>query len=96
MTDPQDAIDAEAATRAAERDPRIEERTAGERQEGIPFIGAGPGDPGLLTVTVESWSMRQISSSTPARWSTANFSTNTVRTPSRCRASVKTWRSWCR
>ena len=51
MTDPQDAIDAEAAARATERDPRIEERTAGERQEGVPFIGAGPGDPGLLTVT---------------------------------------------
>ena len=51
MTDPQDAIDAVAATRATERDPRIGERTAGEVQEGIPFIGAGPGDPGLLTVT---------------------------------------------
>lgn len=49
MTDPQDAIDTE--TTARERDPRIDERTAGERQEGIPFIGAGPGDPGLLTVT---------------------------------------------
>ncbi|RRJ33714.1 cobalt-precorrin-4/precorrin-4 C(11)-methyltransferase [Halocatena pleomorpha] len=48
MSDPQTAID--AAT-AAERDPRIHERTAGERQEGIPFVGAGPGDPGLLTVT---------------------------------------------
>ncbi|MFC6837527.1 cobalt-precorrin-4/precorrin-4 C(11)-methyltransferase [Halomarina ordinaria] len=51
MTDPQEAIDATAAARATERDPRIEERTAGEVQEGIPFIGAGPGDPGLLTVT---------------------------------------------
>jgi precorrin-4/cobalt-precorrin-4 C11-methyltransferase len=28
-----------------------EEHTAGDVQEGIPFIGAGPGDPGLLTVT---------------------------------------------
>jgi len=46
-TDPQDAID--AAT--GERDRRIHERTAGEVGEGIPFIGAGPGDPGLLTVT---------------------------------------------
>jgi precorrin-4/cobalt-precorrin-4 C11-methyltransferase len=45
MTDPQDAID------AAERDPRVGERTAGEVGDGIPFIGAGPGDPGLLTVT---------------------------------------------
>jgi precorrin-4/cobalt-precorrin-4 C11-methyltransferase len=51
MTDPQEAIDAESAARANERDPRIEEQTAGEVQEGIPFIGAGPGDPGLLTVT---------------------------------------------
>jgi len=50
-TDPQDAIDAAAAERATERDPRVAERTAGEVQEGIPFIGAGPGDPGLLTVT---------------------------------------------
>ncbi|EMA56408.1 cobalt-precorrin-4/precorrin-4 C(11)-methyltransferase [Halococcus thailandensis] len=49
MTDPQDAID--SATARSERDPRIGERTAGEIQEGIPFIGAGPGDPGLLTVT---------------------------------------------
>jgi precorrin-4/cobalt-precorrin-4 C11-methyltransferase len=49
VTDPQDAIDAEAA--ATDRDPRVAERTAGEVQEGIPFIGAGPGDPGLLTVT---------------------------------------------
>ena len=51
MTDPQDAIDAETAERAAERDPRVVDRTAGEVGEGIPFIGAGPGDPGLLTVT---------------------------------------------
>ena len=27
------------------------EHTAGDVREGIPFIGAGPGDPGLLTVT---------------------------------------------
>ncbi|EMA53207.1 MULTISPECIES: cobalt-precorrin-4/precorrin-4 C(11)-methyltransferase [Halococcus] len=51
MTDPQDAIDAAGAVRETERDPRITERTAGEIQDGIPFIGAGPGDPGLLTVT---------------------------------------------
>lgn len=51
MSDPQDAIDAETATRQTERDSRIAERTAGEVQEAIPFIGAGPGDPGLLTVT---------------------------------------------
>lgn len=51
MSDPQDAIDSETATRTTERDSRITERTAGEVQEGIPFIGAGPGDPGLLTVT---------------------------------------------
>jgi precorrin-4/cobalt-precorrin-4 C11-methyltransferase len=48
-TDPQDAIDAEAA--APDRDARVYEHTAGDLQEGIPFIGAGPGDPGLLTVT---------------------------------------------
>lgn len=51
MSDSQDAIDTETATRTTERDSRIIERTAGEVQEGIPFIGAGPGDPGLLTVT---------------------------------------------
>jgi len=51
MTDPQDAIDAETAQRASERDPRVDAHTAGDVQEGIPFIGAGPGDPGLLTVT---------------------------------------------
>jgi precorrin-4/cobalt-precorrin-4 C11-methyltransferase len=45
MTDPQDAIDA-----APDRDERIYEHSAGDEQEGIPFIGAGPGDPGLLTV----------------------------------------------
>mgnify|MGYP000412783990 FL=1 len=51
MTDPQEAIDAEVAKRAQDRDERVGTRTAGEVQEGIPFIGAGPGDPGLLTVT---------------------------------------------
>jgi precorrin-4/cobalt-precorrin-4 C11-methyltransferase len=47
MTDPQAAIDAETAQ---ERDDRVGDYTAGDG-EGIPFIGAGPGDPGLLTVT---------------------------------------------
>jgi precorrin-4/cobalt-precorrin-4 C11-methyltransferase len=47
MTDPQTAIDAETAQ---ERDERVGDYTAGDG-EGIPFIGAGPGDPGLLTVT---------------------------------------------
>ncbi len=51
MTDPQEAIDAKTATPATERDERITEHSAGDVQEGIPFIGAGPGDPGLLTVT---------------------------------------------
>ncbi|MFB6282200.1 MAG: SAM-dependent methyltransferase, partial [Haloferacaceae archaeon] len=46
-TDPQAAIDAAAGR----RDPRVAGRTAGEVGEGIPFVGAGPGDPGLLTVT---------------------------------------------
>ncbi|MFC7075244.1 cobalt-precorrin-4/precorrin-4 C(11)-methyltransferase [Haloarcula halophila] len=51
MTDPQEAIDAETDAAGVERDPRVDQRTAGETQPGIPFIGAGPGDPGLLTVT---------------------------------------------
>ncbi|WP_324756062.1 cobalt-precorrin-4/precorrin-4 C(11)-methyltransferase [Haloarcula montana] len=51
MTDPQAAIDAETDTTGVERDSRVSQRTAGETQPGIPFIGAGPGDPGLLTVT---------------------------------------------
>ncbi|MFB6270704.1 MAG: cobalt-precorrin-4/precorrin-4 C(11)-methyltransferase [Halobacterium sp.] len=55
MTDdaptPQDAIDAASEARQHGRDPRVYEHTAGDVQDGIPFIGAGPGDPGLLTVT---------------------------------------------
>jgi precorrin-4/cobalt-precorrin-4 C11-methyltransferase len=47
-TDPQAAIDATAGR--AERDQRVYEHSAGDEQEGIPFIGAGPGDPKLLTV----------------------------------------------
>jgi len=49
-TDPQAAIDAERARLADERDDRIYEHTAGDDQAGIPFVGAGPGDPRLLTV----------------------------------------------
>ncbi|MFB6234322.1 MAG: cobalt-precorrin-4/precorrin-4 C(11)-methyltransferase [Halopenitus sp.] len=49
-TDPQTAIDAEGADKAGGMDPRVHEYTAGDDEEGIPFIGAGPGDPGLLTV----------------------------------------------
>jgi len=45
-TDPQDAIDAVAN----DRDDRVYEHSAGDEQEGIPFVGAGPGDPRLLTV----------------------------------------------
>jgi precorrin-4/cobalt-precorrin-4 C11-methyltransferase len=45
-TDPQDAIDA----MATDRDERVYEHSAGDEQEGIPFVGAGPGDPRLLTV----------------------------------------------
>ena len=45
--DPQSVIDAQTTQK---RDPRVGKRTAGEQQAGIPFIGAGPGDPGLLTV----------------------------------------------
>ncbi|WP_018259143.1 cobalt-precorrin-4/precorrin-4 C(11)-methyltransferase [Halomicrobium katesii] len=50
MTDPQDAIDAAADDRE-DRDDRIQAHAAGDVQDGIPFVGAGPGDPGLLTVT---------------------------------------------
>jgi len=49
-TPPQEAIDAEGEARTGERDPRVYEHTAGDEQDGIPFIGAGPGDPKLLTV----------------------------------------------
>ncbi|MBX0297308.1 cobalt-precorrin-4/precorrin-4 C(11)-methyltransferase [Haloarcula nitratireducens] len=45
-TDPQAAIDAAAS----DRDERVYEHGAGDEQEGIPFVGAGPGDPRLLTV----------------------------------------------
>lgn len=41
----------EAANEARDGlDPRVETHSAGDDQEGVPFIGAGPGDPGLLTV----------------------------------------------
>jgi precorrin-4/cobalt-precorrin-4 C11-methyltransferase len=43
--DPQAAIDSATGV-----DASVPEATAGERQEGIPFVGAGPGDPRLLTV----------------------------------------------
>ncbi|MUW13300.1 cobalamin biosynthesis protein [Halorubrum sp. CBA1125] len=49
--DPQDAIDAAGEAKADGLDPRVHEHAAGDTQEGIPFVGAGPGDPGLLTVT---------------------------------------------
>ena len=49
-TDPQSAIDAQGEQRRAELDDRIFEHNAGDKQEGIPFVGAGPGDPRLLTV----------------------------------------------
>ncbi|RJX43478.1 cobalamin biosynthesis protein [Halonotius aquaticus] len=49
-TDPQSAIDAQGEQRRAELDDRIFEHNAGDEQEGIPFVGAGPGDPRLLTV----------------------------------------------
>ena len=48
---PQEAINSESTRWADKRDPRVGEYTAGEIQDGIPFVGAGPGDPGLLTVT---------------------------------------------
>jgi len=46
--DPQAAIDEASAQRRAARPQGF---TAGDTPEGIPFVGAGPGDPGLLTVT---------------------------------------------
>jgi len=49
-TDPQSAIDAEGERRRAELDDRIFDHNAGDQQEGIPFVGAGPGNPRLLTV----------------------------------------------
>ncbi|WP_253738621.1 cobalt-precorrin-4/precorrin-4 C(11)-methyltransferase [Halohasta salina] len=49
-TDPQSAIDAAGERRRAELDDRIFDHNAGDEQEGIPFVGAGPGDPRLLTV----------------------------------------------
>ncbi|RQG89251.1 cobalamin biosynthesis protein [Natrarchaeobius halalkaliphilus] len=48
---PQEAIDAQGSRRGETLDARIFEHNAGDDQEGIPFVGAGPGDPGLLTVT---------------------------------------------
>jgi precorrin-4/cobalt-precorrin-4 C11-methyltransferase len=50
LDDPQDAIDAAGDTKGDGLDPRVREHTAGDAQAGIPFIGAGPGDPGLLTL----------------------------------------------
>ncbi len=50
MSDPQDAIDVQSERRLRERDSRVHERSAGDEGEGIPFVGAGPGDPRLLTV----------------------------------------------
>jgi precorrin-4/cobalt-precorrin-4 C11-methyltransferase len=51
-SDPQAAIDAAGQRRVEERerDSRVYEHSAGDEQDGIPFVGAGPGDPRLLTV----------------------------------------------
>ena len=49
-TDPQSAIDMQGERRRAELDDRIFDHNAGDEQDGIPFVGAGPGDPRLLTV----------------------------------------------
>jgi precorrin-4/cobalt-precorrin-4 C11-methyltransferase len=49
-TDPQSAINAQGEQRRAELDDRVVEHNAGDEQDGIPFVGAGPGDPRLLTV----------------------------------------------
>ena len=49
-TDPQSAINAQGERRREQLDKRIFDHNAGDQQEGIPFVGAGPGDPRLLTV----------------------------------------------
>ena len=49
-TDPQSVINAQGEQRRSELDDRIFDHSAGDEQEGIPFVGAGPGDPRLLTV----------------------------------------------
>jgi precorrin-4/cobalt-precorrin-4 C11-methyltransferase len=48
--DPQAAIDAERARLADERDDRVHDHNAGDERAGVPFVGAGPGNPRLLTV----------------------------------------------
>jgi precorrin-4/cobalt-precorrin-4 C11-methyltransferase len=48
--DPQAAIDAQGDRRREGLDDRIFEHSAGDEQEGVPFVGAGPGNPRLLTV----------------------------------------------
>ncbi|WP_247731012.1 cobalt-precorrin-4/precorrin-4 C(11)-methyltransferase [Halovivax limisalsi] len=49
-SDPQTAIDAASDGRGGDLDDRVHAHSAGDEQEGIPFVGAGPGDPRLLTV----------------------------------------------
>jgi precorrin-4/cobalt-precorrin-4 C11-methyltransferase len=49
-TDLQSAIDAQGERRRSELDDRIFDQNAGDRQPGLPFVGAGPGHPRLLTV----------------------------------------------
>ncbi len=49
-TDPQTAIDSQSDRRRDDLDDRIFAHSAGDDQDGIPFVGAGPGNPRLLTV----------------------------------------------
>jgi len=51
MTDADTDGDGPAAPAGEAVSAADSEHTAGDVREGIPFIGAGPGDPGLLTVT---------------------------------------------
>ncbi|ELY96466.1 cobalt-precorrin-4/precorrin-4 C(11)-methyltransferase [Natrialba taiwanensis] len=49
-TDPQTAIDSQSDRRRDDLDDRIFAHSAGDDQDGVPFVGAGPGNPRLLTV----------------------------------------------
>ncbi len=70
--DPQDAIDSQGERRREELDDRIFEHSAGDEQAGIPFVGAGPGNPRLLTVAGKELLEAADLVVHAAHWSTAN------------------------